>query len=211
MGSTERKVRERTAMKKMILKAALDLYVEKGLDCTTIRKIAERIEYSPAAIYLYYPSKHVILYHLQRSAFDRLFKCLRLAEAEQTPLGRLRLLGRLYMDFGIKNPREYELMYALPAAEGLHPPMLYKGNAERIFAFIDQIVNACLAEKLVGFSDTVTAPLQCWSMLHGLLCSGPAAGLSQLVDQNQSVDLVYRAWQGYVDGLVANALPSSDA
>lgn len=198
-------------MKKMILQAALDLYLEKGLDCTTIRKIAERIEYSPAAIYLYYPSKHVIVYHLQRSAFDRLFKCLRLVEEEKTPLGRLRLLGKLYMDFGIKNPREYELMYSLPSAEGLHPPSQYKGNAERIFAFIGRIVNACLAKKLVRFSDTVTAPLQCWSMLHGLLCSGSAAGISKLVDQNQSVSLVYRAWEGYVDGLVANALPSSDA
>ena len=52
MGIIERKLRERAMMKKLILDAAQTLYLEKGLAFTTIRKIAERTDCSPATIYL---------------------------------------------------------------------------------------------------------------------------------------------------------------
>ena len=40
-----------------ILDAARELFVAEGYHNVSIRKIAEKIEYSPAAIYGYFPSK----------------------------------------------------------------------------------------------------------------------------------------------------------
>ena len=54
MGVTERKERERQEMRQRILDAAQQVFVEEGYEKASIRNIAERIEYSPATIYLYF-------------------------------------------------------------------------------------------------------------------------------------------------------------
>src|SRR3989475_1039465 len=64
MGIKERQERDREAVRRAILDAARDLFVSEGYANVSIRKIAERIEYSPAAIYGYFPSKDDIFFAL---------------------------------------------------------------------------------------------------------------------------------------------------
>ena len=56
MGVKERQERERQAVRAAILSAARDLFLSEGYRNVSMRKIAERIEYSPAAIYSYFDS-----------------------------------------------------------------------------------------------------------------------------------------------------------
>jgi AcrR family transcriptional regulator len=72
MGSRERQDRERQAVTSSILDAARDLFVTEGYRNVSIRKIAEKIEYSPAAIYSYFASKDDIFYALAEEGFRRL-------------------------------------------------------------------------------------------------------------------------------------------
>ncbi|MGE3707473.1 MAG: helix-turn-helix domain-containing protein, partial [Vicinamibacterales bacterium] len=48
MGIKERHERDREAVRRAILDAARELFVTEGYGNVSIRKIAERIEYSPA-------------------------------------------------------------------------------------------------------------------------------------------------------------------
>ena len=64
MGIKERQERDREAVRRAILDAARELFVAEGFQNVSIRKIAERIEYSPAAIYGYFPSKDDIFFAL---------------------------------------------------------------------------------------------------------------------------------------------------
>ena len=73
MGVKERQEREREAVSRAILDAARDLFVAEGYHNVSIRKIAERIEYSPAAIYSYFPSKDDIFFALAEEGFRLLF------------------------------------------------------------------------------------------------------------------------------------------
>ena len=72
MGIEERRDRERQAITDSILDAARELFLAEGYPSVSIRKIAERIEYSPAAIYSYYPSKDDIFLALAKEGFHRL-------------------------------------------------------------------------------------------------------------------------------------------
>ena len=72
MGIKDRQDRERFAVRQAILDAARDLFVTEGYRNVSIRKIAERIEYSPAAIYSYFPSKDDIFFALAEEGFRRL-------------------------------------------------------------------------------------------------------------------------------------------
>src|SRR5918995_3122832 len=84
MGTKERQDRERQAVTASILDAARDLFVAEGYQSVSIRRIAERIEYSPAAIYSYFASKDDIFLALAEEGFHRLDERVRAADAGAT-------------------------------------------------------------------------------------------------------------------------------
>ena len=116
MGIKERQERDREAVRRAILDAARELFVAEGFGNVSIRKIAERIEYSPAAIYGYFPSKDDIFYALAEEGFrllhagddpERLDTTLRNLE----PLERIKtIFWRLY-EFSRQQPQYFELMF----------------------------------------------------------------------------------------------------
>jgi AcrR family transcriptional regulator len=115
MGIKERQERDREAVRRSILDAARDLFVSEGYRNVSIRKIAEKIEYSPAAIYGYFPSKDDIFYALAEEGFHLLHSDggtvldERLAALE--PLPRIReIFWRLY-EFSRRHPQYFELMF----------------------------------------------------------------------------------------------------
>ena len=57
MGVKERRERERSETREKILDTARELFVEEGFDGVSMRKIAERVEYSPTAIYMHFADK----------------------------------------------------------------------------------------------------------------------------------------------------------
>ena len=69
MGIPDRKEREKKELKELILKEARALILEEGFEKTSIRKIADRIEYSPTTIYLYFQDKNELLLALHQESF----------------------------------------------------------------------------------------------------------------------------------------------
>src|SRR6478672_1258603 len=102
MGIKERQERDREAVRRSILDAARELFVSEGYRNVSIRKIAEKIEYSPAAIYGYFPSKDDIFYALAEEGFHLLHPgdsgaALDAGLAALEPLERIRaIFWRLY-------------------------------------------------------------------------------------------------------------------
>src|SRR5207237_3319223 len=115
MGIKERQVRDREAVRRAILDAARDLFVSEGYQNISIRKIAERIEYSPAAIYGYFPSKDDIFFALAEEGF-RLLGNPAAAHNQATfeglaPLDRVHAaFWRLY-EFSRDQPQYFALMF----------------------------------------------------------------------------------------------------
>jgi len=116
MGIKERHERDRETVRRAILDAARGLFVSEGYRNVSIRKIAEKIEYSPAAIYGYFPSKDDIFYALAEEGFrllhagddpERLDTTLRNLD----PLERIKtIFWRLY-EFSRQQPQYFELMF----------------------------------------------------------------------------------------------------
>jgi AcrR family transcriptional regulator len=112
MGSTERRKRERENLQRAILDAARDLFVEQGFAAVSLRKIAERIEYSPTAIYLYFKDKNEILAALIGEGFELL--CTQMHQIQiEDPVERLRQGARCYFAFTQNHPQYYALMFEL--------------------------------------------------------------------------------------------------
>src|SRR5437762_1890409 len=115
MGIKERQERDREAVRRAILDAARDIFVTEGFQNASIRKIAERIEYSPAAIYGYFPSKDDIFFALAEEGFrligDPGAEPRRAHLQTLPPLERVqKVFWRLYQ-FSCEQPQYFALMF----------------------------------------------------------------------------------------------------
>src|SRR3954468_20456162 len=115
MGIKERQERDREAVRRSILDAARELFMAEGFQNVSIRKIAERIEYSPAAIYGYFPSKDDIFFSLAEEGFRLLGDPRAVRQdpelVDAPPLDRVRaVFWRLY-EFRREQPQYFALMF----------------------------------------------------------------------------------------------------
>jgi len=95
-------------MRGLILKTAMNLFLDKGFVNITIRNIAEKIEYSPATIYFILQNKDEILYALRREGFDKLYEHQSSSLKLNDPLKRLHKHGEAYIQFALENPEYYD-------------------------------------------------------------------------------------------------------
>jgi AcrR family transcriptional regulator len=164
-----------------ILAAAKSLFIELGVQATTIRKIAERVGVSAPALYLYFKDKDAILIAL----CDRIFALLlaRLEEIERQSLpaiDRLRGLSEAYIRFALEHPDEYRITFldAAPAPE----PIRYTGHrtdysdlarpgAKGALAFrkIVQVYEALAEEGMTLPYPAITCAELGWMACHGLV------------------------------------------
>src|SRR5207247_4153004 len=104
MGVQERKARQKENLRQEILDAARELFVREGIENVSIRKIAERIEYSPGTIYLYFNDKAEILQTLCQETFSKLQQKMQAIKDDTADtLGSLRRGMRTYIEFGLEN------------------------------------------------------------------------------------------------------------
>src|SRR5437867_2267456 len=111
MGIKERQERDREAVRRAILDAARELFVSEGYANVSIRKIAERIEYSPAAIYGYFPSKDDIFFALAEEGFRLLHDGGTGSLDALPPLDRIRRIFWRFYRFSCEQPQYFALMF----------------------------------------------------------------------------------------------------
>jgi len=158
-----------------ILDAARELFVSEGYDGVTMRKVAERIEYSPTAIYVHFHDKEQLFLELCHADFRRLAESfVQLAQVDD-PVERLRRIGFAYMQFGLENPNHYRMMFmtAHPrlADEEMEKNM-GKGNPEEdAYAFLQEsvreAVNAGAFRPELTDVDLIAQTL--WAGVHGVV------------------------------------------
>lgn len=169
MGIAERKEKEKKRMRRLILDAARKLFVEDGFVKVTIRRIAEKIEYSPATIYLYFKDKNEILSALCAEGFDKFFKMQQTILSIKDPWERLRRHGELYISFAMENPEYYDLMFIMKApVEELKTKNGWELGM-RSFEFLKENVRACVEAGYLPKADLDTAAFAIWSCTHGIL------------------------------------------
>jgi len=169
MGISERKEREKQEMRNNIIAAAITMFTEEGYEKTSIRKIADKIEYSPATIYLYYKDKDELLYDVQHEAFDRMAEEFRKQPASTDPIKRLRHIMENYIEFGIKEPALYDLMFIIRSPMNVVEEKHTWTNGDDAFGVLFQCVSECIEQGLIRYKDPMQASLSIWAMGHGLI------------------------------------------
>ncbi len=103
----------RESLRAEILAVSREIIAKEGFAALTMRKLAERIGYSPAALYLHFRSREEIARQVSLEGYaDLLAEMEReLSLAKDDAVARLRAIARVYIGFGLKNPQTYALIF----------------------------------------------------------------------------------------------------
>lgn len=168
MGTTERKEKEKLEMQRLILDTAKKLFLEQGFEKVTLRSIAEKIEYSPATIYLYFKDKDEILFQLHEDGFNELYKRQQSISGITNPLERLRRHAQIYLQFAVENPEYYDLMFIMRAPVKCIKDEKAWTIGMRSYEVLSRDVIECIDAGLVPKTDPAAATFALWASMHGI-------------------------------------------
>ena len=200
MGITERKERERGEMRDLILQGAQKLFLENGYEKTSIRGIAETIEYSPATIYLYYKDKNELLLALHVQAFQKMMQEFSIVGTVEDPFERLVTLGQQYIKFALENPELYDLMFIMQAPmEALACKQEMWDDGRKSFELLVRVIRDCIsAGYFKNDRDVETASLTIWSFVHGLITIYLKKRMD-MFDDNREMERIQESFKLFIE------------
>ena len=193
-----RRERDKEKMRRSILDAAKHLFVKEGVDNVTLRRIASKIEYSPAAIYRYFKNKKEILSVLREEGFARYVERQRVGiETIPDPLERLREGGRQYVRFALREPEYYYLMFSTNCDQ-VELDGEWAASSMISFNNFRSTVQDCVSSGYFGDVDVDTLVFGHWSSVHGLahlISSGQVSALmGGFLDVDTLTDNLLEFW-----------------
>jgi AcrR family transcriptional regulator len=181
MGVKERREREKSETRDKILDAARELFVTEGFEGVSMRKVAEKIEYSPTAIYVHFADKQELFRELCHQDYARLAEVFQSSVMSTDPVERLKQIGAIYLEFGSRYPNHYKFMFMTT-----HPPhepdeidKEVMGNPEMdAYAFlksaVQQAIDAGCFRPEITDPEIVSQTL--WASVHGVISLEIAKG-----------------------------------
>jgi AcrR family transcriptional regulator len=206
MSAISRRRKHKDELRSVILDAARDIFVGEGYESFSMRKLAEKIEYSPGTVYLHFKNKEELFKCLVEDSFARLLKTLmdlRNGQEGQDPVEELKKGMRAYVEFGLRNPNDYRFVFML------QPPVQKRPHkVHGAFETLRYMVRRCLEEKRFRTLDVETTSQALWASVHGI---------TSLLIQRPSFpwvpkkELIAQVIRTAIDGLVAGPGATSEA
>lgn len=165
---------EKMQLRTLIIDAARELFVEKGVEAVTMREIAKRIAYSPTAIYLHFKDKEALIRAICDTDFLALASGLSQILQIEDPVERMMALGHGYAMFALSHPNHYRMMFMTA-----RPPCLpelsqvQQNNSEQdAYAQLKLVVQEVFDRQLfrADLQDPELIAQTIWAGIHGV-CS----------------------------------------
>lgn len=158
--------RRRRKVRDAIVGAAEEIFATEGEGGLSMRRIAERIDYSPAALYKYFDSKEALFREIREQFFERLLKRMQIACAtvDQGPKLCTRCM-RAYVETGLEQPSHYKLAFTgICPEEEVEEGTYAFAAAEHLHAMITESMAAGWFRAV----DLAKAANSVWAASHGL-------------------------------------------
>jgi len=168
MSIAARKQREKDDMRGLILDAARQIFLEKGYELTSIRAIAERIEYSPGTIYLYFKDKDEIFHLLHEEGFRRMLEKMSVLAHVADPFERLKAVGRVYMEFAQNNTDFYHLMFIMNTSLDHEKEHDKWQMGQNTLNYLQSVLSECQAQGRFKRQNVEHLSFIIWAAMHGM-------------------------------------------
>lgn len=165
MDAAARRRNHKAALRQEILEVAREIFVREGYESFSMRKLAQRIDYSPASIYLHFKSKEKIFESLVQESFERLLEVLLRVKDDrhEDPIVLLKRALHTYVAFGLRNPSDYRFAFLLRRPLQKRPYQVHP-----VFDVMRHLVRRCVEERRFRRVDIERTSQALWAPIHGI-------------------------------------------
>lgn len=168
MGSKERIHRLKENTRVNILDAAYDIVKDEGWQALSMRKIADRIEYTAPIIYEYYANKDAILLELSKNGFEMLAGKMKAAAARfPDPADQIEAMWLAYWNFAFAHTEYYQLMFGIEVSCCLMGEPLPDGSTP--YDIASEPIRKLMEIEDPKDERVCTKYYTYWSIIHGLI------------------------------------------
>lgn len=172
MGVKERRQQEKENLRQTILDTAREMFAEEGYASVSMRKIADKIEYSPTTIYLYFKDKNDLFRQICEETFARLGQKLQsIGVKHGKSIEGLRAGLRAYVEFGLEHPKHYEVTFMMPLMEKLKETAEHEYSdslGKKAFDYLRNGVLDCMESGEIEKGDVALVSQTLWAGIHGV-------------------------------------------
>jgi len=148
-------------LKKAVIDSAVRIIEKSGAGALSLRESARMTGVSHAAPYRHFKSKDDLLAAVAVRGFELLGRAVEKAMADNADrTAAIEAMGRSYIDFAVKNPDIYRLMFGNTIKEKTENPALFSAY-DSAFRRL-----AAVAGSGTGKGGEISA-MAVWSLLHG--------------------------------------------
>lgn len=201
-GIRARKPEEKQIIRNQLLRNAIDLYRETGYQGFSMRKLATRAGFSPAALYRYFDNKEAVFAGLVALGFQLMEKQLKAVEGDDIKT-YLKAFARAYFEFALSEQELYKLMTSE------HPPtsvILDKSTAERRWSVFEAFGDKADELGLPGLKSSIessAATDTLWAFGHGLASLAISLPYFSEERMQRTLDFVYSQAEPFFDMYLA--------
>lgn len=154
-------------LREALLHAAIQLIAELGPTAFTLREAARRAGVSHNAPYRHFRDKEELLAAVSGEGFRELDRAMLDAiELQSDTVDRLKRAGLAYVDFALRRPQHFAVMFDAPLSKRKHPASVAAG--EQAFGTLVSLVKGCQDEGRLPAGSAHPFALLAWSMVHGI-------------------------------------------
>jgi AcrR family transcriptional regulator len=160
--------RRKAITRERILQAAIELAHEEGWPNLTMRRIAERIQYTHPALYAYFATKEELLLALLRHGVHQLHAALEAArQAAPNPEAALWAIVEAYWNFARHHSELYQVMHGLGGVAFTTAEV--QPEERQVGDPVAAVIRELLAHHGQEPGDVDRKVVLLWSNLHGLV------------------------------------------
>lgn len=185
-------------LRELILQAATELIEDHGLEGTSAREVARKINYSPGTLYNVFKDRDEIILTIEARMLDRLHEKLSTAASKQDARKNVIELANAYVQFTSENPKLWCLLFEHRLGNGKDTPLWYQEKIDGLM----QCVEEALLPLMQGSkrAEVALSARVLWAGVHGITSLASADKLSA-VTRDTSHMLVENLVLTYLDGL----------
>jgi AcrR family transcriptional regulator len=167
---------EIAAFRERLVKVATRLFAAHGFEGVTMRAVADALGVSPMTSYRYVTDKEQLVDWVRTEAFRRFADVqASVASRKLAPGKRVHELGRAYIEFALRQPDSYRIMFELNQPQDSSAEL--EAEVERSHSFLHDAVEELVRDGVLS-GDPLSLAHLFWAVTHGLVTLHLAQKLS---------------------------------